>query len=72
MKAIDVTYTWQFDKPITDGSIIECPECNKSTPLSDWVESAVDCDICGDHASIVCPECCEHFDHVWAPVFKVK
>lgn len=71
MKAVDAQFYFDFDYPVTEDSVILCPDCNNLSALSEWVESTVGCDDCGEHVSIVCPECCEHFDHVFAKCFKV-
>ena len=71
MTANDARF-WKFSDAIADDSIIECSDCNQSSPLSEWIESGAWCEDCGDeHAAMVCPKCATHFDHVKASEFKV-
>lgn len=63
---------WNFDSELADASLIECPECRETSPLSEWRESEVGCEDCGTHAAMRCPRCGELFDHVHGPTFKVK
>lgn len=64
---------WVFTKePLEESSVVECPECKKASPIKTWWIGGVGCSDCGEHAAMVCPECCEHFDHVHCPhEFKV-
>lgn len=68
MTPIDAESLWSFTAPITEESLIECPECKEASPLSEWQESEVYCEDCGSHAAMMCPKCEERFDHVYQEV----
>ena len=66
-------FFFEFDKEITDKSKIKCPECQKWINVDKWIHTESYCDICGDHPSLMCPECLEVFDHVYTDdEFNVK
>lgn len=70
---VDDSRAWEFDKPLqSDADMVECPECATLSPLSAWREGEVYCELCGDHAAMICPACDEFFDHVYGPTFKVE
>jgi hypothetical protein len=71
MEAARADELWSFAAPVTDASLIGCPECKEFSPLAAWNESAVYCEDCGEHAAMECPACGERFDHVWGPTFPV-
>lgn len=71
MKA-DETRAWGFTAPLEDNSEVQCPDCDKWSALSTWERGYVDCETCGDHASMDCPECGAAHDHVWAKPFSTR
>ena len=71
MLAKDMELLWKFDKPLTQLSLVQCPECIDLSKVEDWEEGFVDCETCGDHDALVCPLCGESHDHVWVKEFKV-
>ena len=44
---------------------MQCPECKESSPGTEWRDTDVYCEDCGDHPAVACPNCGECFDHVW-------
>lgn len=66
MKAIE-TSDWSFTEPIDDSSEIKCSECNEFSPLSEWKLGEVECEDCGDHPAMICPQpgCTAYYDHVY-------
>lgn len=66
------TYLWRFDQPLREHSRILCPSCSVASDLSLWTQGEVECDLCGSHLAMKCPECEEEFDHVWSDTFEVK
>ncbi len=42
-----------------------CPNCKKKSPVEDWDEAFVDCEICGEHDARQCPECFNLFDNIY-------
>jgi len=56
---------WKFSQPLTEGCLIQCPECKGWNTIDDWQEVEVDCELCGTHDAISCPSCFEAFDHVY-------
>jgi ribosomal protein S27E len=44
---------------------VKCPECGETSPATEWEDTYVYCELCGDHAGIRCPKCSEAFEHVW-------
>ena len=53
---------WDFSEPLTPDSSVQCPECHEWSPIADWREGSVYCEICSEHTAIVCPKCLEQFD----------
>ena len=49
-----------------------CPECREATPSFQWEETEVNCEDCGSHLAVRCPECGEAFDHVWGAAAMEK
>lgn len=72
MKTEEINGTWNMIPELKEGGEIECPECKEWSNHNKWIETSVDCELCGDHDAIRCPECEEEFDHVYAPDFKTK
>lgn len=74
MKAAEC-YLWAFKRePVRDGDQVKCPDCGTWSPLADWKEGFVECDTCGDHSAMECPECGEGVDHIhqqWNPLVNV-
>ena len=62
---------WSFDAEVTEESLILCPECKEASELKLWTEGVVDCELCGDHATMECPRCAYGFDHVYHMTFHV-
>ena len=55
---------WAYDVP--RGIVeIHCPECGIVSMVSEWKETTVGCEDCGEHDALECPECEERFDNVW-------
>ena len=76
MRVSDAVALWEFDPPLRSKSdLVTCPAddagCGEASPLAEWLESTVYCELCSEHAAIVCPRCEEAFDHVWGPTFAV-
>jgi hypothetical protein len=71
---VDSAWGWRFDPNLqSDNDLVRCPECDKWYPLSEWIESSVGCQDCGEHAAMECPADRDHyFDHVWSPTFDVR
>jgi hypothetical protein len=65
-------WLWEFDKELKEDCLIKCPECNKFNNHKLWTEGEAECDDCGSHAAIICPECDEYFDHINGPTFEIK
>lgn len=42
---------------LIDSSEVRCDGCRKFIPLSKWILFDSDCDVCGSHPAIACPEC---------------
>ena len=72
MKIEDINCTWDMKPLLKEGDLIECPECKEWINHNEWIESSVDCELCGDHTAIQCPKCDELFDHVYSPEFNTK
>jgi hypothetical protein len=53
------------DVPLTADLMWKCPECGEKSPIEDWYETEVYCEMCGDHDARGCPKCDELYDHVW-------
>ena len=62
---------WDFNADINDNSKIKCHECKEVSSISEWTESEVYCELCGEHSAIKCPKCDERFDMIGSPVFEV-
>ncbi len=41
-----------------------CPDCKEPSPIGEWLEHQVPCELCGEHDGRMCPECEEVFDHI--------
>lgn len=70
-------WAWRFDPELqSDNDLVRCPECDEWYPLSEWTEGFTWCELCGEHAALVCPtdepEFGHRFDHVWSPIFDVR
>lgn len=39
----------------TENNEIHCPECGGWYHLSQWKQGRVECEICGDHDTMICP-----------------
>ena len=70
MKADDFNFLWNIEA--YEGCEVECPECKEWSKIEDWRETELYCELCGDHAAAVCPECDVAFDHVWGPRFETR
>jgi len=69
------TYLWNFaPREPKDGDDVQCPEpgCLAWSPLADWREIDIPCELCGDHPGLVCPVCYEAQDHVFDHLFQVR
>lgn len=53
-----------------DGCELKCPTCKKWAVHTEWKESTVQCDICGDHIAMRCPNCFKDFDSVFSETFE--
>lgn len=53
-----------FGGEYVDEAII-CPECGETSPIEEWIDCEVGCEMCGDHEAIKCPRCEERFEMVW-------
>lgn len=62
---IEDLHLWKFETTPTEGCLIECPSCKGYAPHSDWEESFVYCEDCGEHTALRCPYCKHCIDHVW-------
>ncbi len=67
MNIKDLSDSWDFEpiENLKEGCEILCPECLTWSLHTEWRESSVGCELCGEHYAIKCPECDERFDHVW-------
>lgn len=65
MKADDSSM-WAFEPDLSDESEVFCRECGEWSPIADWTEGEIDCETCGSHSAIMCPQCGEAYDHVWS------
>lgn len=45
--------------------ILFCPKCEEASPLGEWSDCEVGCELCGTHDGVKCPKCGESFEHVW-------
>lgn len=45
-----------------DRTFYRCDECKQVTPKRSWLASYVDCELCGSHEAVSCPECGEDYD----------
>ena len=72
MNLDDLNWYFDFDPEITKESELLCPECKKYSHVSEWKESAVGCELCGEHTAIVCPLCDYYFDHVHCKTFSTR
>jgi len=62
---------WHFTTAVTLESRIECPSCKEFSSVSEWRNSEVECELCGEHDAIRCPKCGYDIDHVWSPIITV-
>lgn len=55
---------WYFARPGNGDPVLTCTddECGHSAPSSKWAETAVYCEVCGEHFAAVCPKCDEVYD----------
>lgn len=72
MKANDAEAYWDFDSELKDDSIIQCPDCKEWKCISEWTESDMYCELCGEHPAVKCPDCDERFDLIFSRIIKVK
>jgi hypothetical protein len=63
---------YDFEPTLTAESLIECPECEEWSPLSDWRAAYVGCEICGEHDAIACPRCNWGVDSVIKPTLRTR
>lgn len=42
-----------------------CPECKMTSQRSEWIETEVPCETCGDHSALQCPRCDEIHDIIF-------
>lgn len=62
----------EFAPPLESADdLVECPKCLSYSPLRDYEESSVECEDCGDHWAIRCPQCDECTDHVSSETLRV-
>ena len=72
MKTEEMNGIWSFSPTLEENDEILCPECEKWSSHTLWIESEVSCELCGEHPAIVCP-CCEiYWDHVYSPTFTTR
>jgi hypothetical protein len=72
MELTDANPWWTFEPPLqSNADKVVCSECSVASPLSEWREGEVYCEVCGDHSAMICPNCEEPFDHVRAKPFEV-
>lgn len=43
----------------------KCPTCGEWSASTEWRETYVGCEICGDHLAKVCPKCGDVHDEVF-------
>lgn len=48
---------WKFEPKVQKNSEILCPECDSWSHYSEWELGFIDCELCGEHDAIRCPEC---------------
>jgi hypothetical protein len=58
----DTKHRWGF-APLSTQWI--CPECDQVSNVSDWRETTVGCEDCGEHDARECPLCHERLDIVY-------
>lgn len=69
---VEHTGGWRFEPRLkSDNDLIKCPYCDKYSPLHLWTEGFAYCEDCGDHSSMICPNCEEHHDNVYSKPFEV-
>jgi len=71
MEIIDFSL-WKFSPDLTEGCEIKCHECAEWSCHTDWTETVVYCEDCGEHSAIECPKCGEVFEHVWSSTFETR
>jgi len=69
---VEEAWAWRFEPELQEKSEVLCPECKEWSDISDWSEGSVFCELCGEHATMVCPKCEEQFDHVGYEIFKTR
>lgn len=57
---------------VTKDSKVQCCECMKYIAIEDWEEFSAECELCGDHSALICPECDEIIDSMYAPLLRNK
>lgn len=62
---IDDFYLWNITPEPVSGCEIKCTECGEWSHHEKWEESFIDCEICGDHDAMICPNCNESLDRVF-------
>lgn len=65
MKPSDATI-FSFTGPLTETCEVRCNQCEEFSPLAEWSEDEVSCDVCGDHSAMRCPKCWHCEDGVWS------
>lgn len=65
-------FYFDFSGTLTPQSKILCPECLEYSAAIEWKHWDAYCEICGDHAAIVCPKCDDFLDHVWTNTLTIR
>lgn len=55
---------------LTENSSIECNECLSWVKAYNWREIYVECETCGDHPYLLCPECEQMVDYNTGPLLR--
>ena len=63
IKARDILSLSYGDKfEFDENTVVICPSCNEKVKISDFKETEVPCELCGEHYAIECPKCKNDFD----------
>jgi ribosomal protein S27E len=53
---------FMFDGTVPEN--VKCPSCLETSPATEWEDTDIYCEDCGDHAAVRCPKCEEVFDTI--------
>lgn len=58
-------FCFDFSEEVCSTSLFKCAECGEWVPALEWKHVDNYCEICGDHAALMCPKCEQIFDSVF-------